>query len=285
MLVHTRTYGHYWGSEEVLDARERFSELNLTANYATTKVIPIVVSNSDGTAAEGAKVEFKLYNYAEFFPLATLTTDGKGFVRFTTGLGDLLVWASKKELFAFKKINVYSADTLRLVLNRNRMQPGTEYFDLVPPKISKAILPVSDQDKKINDRRLSQEDSIRNKTMISFKDSDWIRCYAKSHQMAEDTLMRVLRLSYGNWSEITEYLEKNQVTARNQIFPLLNGISDKDLSDTKATVLTDHLTGALANRVPAEIHSELFEKIHSGTPDRSGDAFTLAGFSMETHGP
>jgi len=260
MLVHTRTYGRYWGSEEVLDTRERFSELNLTANYATTKVIPVFVSNSDGTAAEGVKVEFKLYNYAEFFSLATLTTNGKGFVRFTTGLGDLLVWVSKGDLFAFKKLNVCSTDTLRLVLNKNRMEPGTAYFDMVPPKVSKAINPVSDQDKKINDCRLSQEDSIRNKTMTALKDSDWIRCYAKSHQMAEDTLMRVLRLSYGNWREIIEYLEKNQATARNQIFPLLNGISDKDLSDTKAAVLTDHLTGALANGVPAEMHSELFEK-------------------------
>jgi hypothetical protein len=75
MLIHTRTYGHYFETEKVLDARDRFSELNLTANYAATKQVTVQVIKSDGMAAESAKVEFKLYNYAEFYPLATILTD------------------------------------------------------------------------------------------------------------------------------------------------------------------------------------------------------------------
>ncbi len=121
MLIHTRTYGHYFGTEEVLDAQDRFSELNLTANYAVTKQITVQVNNGDGTPANSAKVEFKLYNYAEFYPLATILTDNMGAAKFTTGLGDLMVWASRDGYFAFKKLHVASTDTLHLVLSSKQM--------------------------------------------------------------------------------------------------------------------------------------------------------------------
>ena len=260
MLVHTRTYGRYFGSEEVLDTEDRFSELNLLGNYAKTKRVTILVSNSDGTPAAGAKVEFKVYNYAEFYPLASVQTDRNGTAKFTTGLGDLLVWASKEGKFAFQKLNGSTNDTLRLVLDKNRMDPHTENINLVPPKGSKAMPPASETDKKINDRQLATEDSIRNNYMLTFKDSDWIRTYAKTHQLATDTLMRVIRLSYGNWKEMISYIENNQTSARQMLFPLTYGISDKDLSDTKASILTDHLTGAMSAGKPSDIPTDLFEK-------------------------
>ena len=158
MLIHTRTYGHYFGTEEVLDAQDRFSELNLTANYAVTKQVIVQVNNNDGTPADSAKVEFKLYNYAEFYPLATILTNNKGTAKFTTGQGDLLVWASKDGYFAFKKLHVASTDTLHLVLSGKRKEPETEFMDLVPPAVSKPIQQVSETAKKINDHRLATED-------------------------------------------------------------------------------------------------------------------------------
>ena len=48
MLVHTRAYGHYFGNDPVITATDRFSELNLTANYATVKKITVLVKNSAG---------------------------------------------------------------------------------------------------------------------------------------------------------------------------------------------------------------------------------------------
>ena len=170
MLVHTRTYGRYFGSEEVLDAEDRFSELNLTSNYAKTKRVTILVNNSDGTPATSAKVEFKVYNYAEFYPLASVQTNGNGTVKFTTGLGDLLVWASKEGKFAFQKLNVSTTDTLHLVLDKNRMEPHTENLDLVPPKGSKALSPVTGTDKKINDRRSGLRKILSGtNTMLTFQ--------------------------------------------------------------------------------------------------------------------
>ncbi|HWS01430.1 MAG TPA: transglutaminase domain-containing protein, partial [Prolixibacteraceae bacterium] len=260
MLVHTRTYGRYFGSEEVLDAEDRFSELNLTSGYAATKKVTVLVNNSNGAAVGGAKVAFKLYNYAEFYPLATLETDSNGIARFTTGLGDLLVWASKEGQFAYKKVNVPTTDTLRLTLDGSHASTLTENLDMVPPKISKAILPVSDEDKRINDKRLAAEDSIRNSYMTTFKDSGWVSSYADKQMLPADTLMRILRLSYGNWKEMISYIENNKATARHLLFPLTLVISDKDLSDTRAAILGDHLSGSFAAQMPSDLPREIFEK-------------------------
>jgi len=260
MLVHTRTYGRYFGPEEVLDAEQRFSELNLTSNYATTKKITVLVNNSDGTASERAKVEFKLYNYAEFYPLATLLTDKAGSVQFTTGLGDLLIWASKEGKFAFQQFDVRKLDTLRLTLGKSPSETGSLSLDLVPPKATKAVVPASEMDQKTNDKRLANEDYIRNSYLATFRDTAWIRSYAQAHRLPEDSLIHVIRLSYGNWREIIAFIEKNQTNARHMIFPFLEGISDKEMSDTKSSVLTDHLVNTMALGTSAGLQASLYKK-------------------------
>lgn len=260
MLVHTKTYGHYFGTEEILDASDRFSELNLTPGYAKTKKITVMVTDSSGNPAAGAKVEFKLYNYAEFYPIATVLSDKEGAAKFTTGMGDLLVWASGNGRFAFDQLHVPAIDTLRLVLNRSVMENEKFNYDLVPPKVAKPLSPASEKEKKNNERRLAFEDSIRNRTMSLFKDSAWIISYAKTNRMAEDTLIRTLRLSYGNWKEMLNYIESNKGKARKLMFPLTYGISEKDLSDTKASVLTDHLAQTMETCGNLNIPSGYFEK-------------------------
>jgi len=260
MLVHCRTYGKYFGSEEVLDAEDRFSELNLTSNYADTKKVTVIVTNPNGKPEDASKVEFKLYNYAEFYPLATLLTDHLGSVRFTTGLGDLLVWASKGGKFVCGQLHVATTDTLRLVLGLPQQAPLTENLDLVPPKVTRPLAAPSEQAKKLNDKRMATEDSIRNHTMASFRDSDWIRSYARNNQLPVDSLMRIFRLSYGNWGEMVKYLQGYSKAERHLLLPLTAGISDKDLSDTKATILKDHLTTALAIGRTAETYDELYNQ-------------------------
>ncbi len=260
MLVHTRTYGRYFGPEEVINAEDRYSELNLTATYAKTKRVTVKVVDANGKSIEGAKVEFKLYNYAEFYPITATNTDKDGVVKFTTGLGNLLVWASKEGKFAYKDMVVSNTDTMHLVLANTQVEPHTEIFDLVPPGTYKAIKTASEQLKKVNDRRLAYEDSLRNRTMATFRDSSWIRMFAKKHEMNEDSVMRVFRLSYGNWNEITSYLESTNQKSRKFLFPLTSGVSAKDLSDTKSSVLTDHLQQTLATAKPEEMASDLFAR-------------------------
>jgi len=241
MLVHTRAYGRYMGSEDVVLATDRFSELNLTSNYATVKRITISVKNSDGTPADSAKVEYQLYNYAEYYPIASGVTNAKGFTSLNTGMGDLIVQAAKDGKFAYQKFSVPEKDTLVLVLKQTTPEKQSELFDLVPPHAVKGMLTVTDSDRKANNLRLVKEDSIRNARMKTFKDSAWIAGFAVRTKLPADTLTRLIKLSYGNWDQITAYLEKNAPKYRSTVLALALQLADKDLSDVQESILTDHL--------------------------------------------
>ena len=76
------------------------------------------VTDNNNVPVKNARVEYQLYNYAEFYPLAVVPTDDNGISQFETGLGDLLIWASDKDMFNYQKISVGETDTLNLVLNK-----------------------------------------------------------------------------------------------------------------------------------------------------------------------
>ncbi|MBQ9179116.1 MAG: transglutaminase domain-containing protein, partial [Prevotella sp.] len=78
MLMHTRAFGDYNGPEEVVLRTNNFTEINLIDNYAKTARIDFRVADGNGNPVEGAKVEFKIYNYAEFYTAVTKYTDSEG---------------------------------------------------------------------------------------------------------------------------------------------------------------------------------------------------------------
>lgn len=261
MLVHTRAYGRYFGPEDVVTATDRFSELNLTSNYATVKKVTIQVTNEDGSPADSAKVEYQLYNYAEYYPIASGYTNPQGLTSLNTGLGDLIIWAAKKGKFAYSKLSVPETDTLHLVLNQTRPAHKAELFDLVPPHAVKTTVTVSEEAKKQNDRRLAHEDSIRNATMATFKDSAWIAAFAKKTNLSVDTIGRLITLSYGNWDQISSYLEKNAPVNRKMTLEMAIQLSDKDYSDAQEAILTDHLLQTVHSRAPMQaVQGELFNR-------------------------
>ena len=241
MLVHTRAYGKYFGTDEVLTPEDRFSELNLSSNYATTKKITISVKEANGTPADSAKVEFQLYNYAEYYPIASGYTNSKGFTSLTTGMGDLVIWAAKNGKFAYQKFSVPEKDTLQLVLDQTIPSHKTESFDLIPPHAIKVAINVTDEAKKANNIRLTREDSIRNTYMKTFKDSVWITEFAVKTKLPIDTISRLIKLSYGNWDQISAYLEKNAKPYHSTVLELAIQLADKDYSDAPESILTDHL--------------------------------------------
>lgn len=261
MLVHTRAYGRSLGTENVIHNEDRFSELNLSSNYATTKNITVWVKNADGTPADSTKVEFQLYNYAEYYPIATAYTNASGFASLTTGMGDLIIWAAKDGKLAYQKFSVPEKDTLQLLLNQTVPANKSESFDLVPPHVVKVNLKITDDARKANDRRLKQEDSIRNATMKTFKDSVWIAEFAAKTKLPVDTIARLIKLSYRNWDQLSAYLEKNAVPYRSTVLELAIQLSDKDYSDAPEAILTDHLVqtaqSGLQKLVPSK---ELFTR-------------------------
>ena len=261
MLVHTRAFGRYFGSEDVVNATDRFSELNLTSNYATVKKVIISVKNSSGTPVDSAKVEFQLYNYAEYYPIATAITDSRGMASLSTGMGDLVIWSSKDGKFAYQKLSVPEKDTLELVLSQSVPANISESFDLVPPHAAKVELNVTPEARKENDRLLAREDSIRGAWMKTFKDSVWIAGFVEKTKLPFDTVSRFIKLSYGNWDQISAYLEKNTKLYRSTVLAMANELSDKDFSDAKESVLTDHLVQTARSGVQKMVaEKDIFNK-------------------------
>ncbi len=94
MLMHTRVFGRYDGPEEKMLESSTFTEINLIDNYAKTARIDFHIVNADGTPAAGARIDFMIYNYAEFNPVVTKYADASGSTFLTAGMGDMMVWAS-----------------------------------------------------------------------------------------------------------------------------------------------------------------------------------------------
>ena len=105
MLMHTRAFGDYNGPEEVMLRTSNFTEINLTSNYAPVASVDFYVKDSEGKPVENARVEFKIYNYAEFFTAVAKYTDAKGHTSLSAGIGDLVVWASKDGKYAYQKVS------------------------------------------------------------------------------------------------------------------------------------------------------------------------------------
>ena len=90
-------------------------------NYAHTGRVDVRVVDAAGRPLVGVPVEFKVYNYGEFYTVATKTTDAKGSTFLTAGQGDMLIYASKPDAkgtyrFGFEKVTFGKDKQVRLQL-------------------------------------------------------------------------------------------------------------------------------------------------------------------------
>lgn len=252
MLVHTRAYGAYRGNEPVIDRQERFAELNLIQNYAAAKTIFVKVATADNQPVANASVEYQLYNYAEFYPIAKGTTNDKGISSITTGLGDLLIWAYQDEKWGYKKISVDKMDSVTVFISDKHSPEFSEKFDMIPP-VEKNSLPskITPKDRDRNTYRLHREDSIRMLYMATFKDSAWVASFAKQQGLDANRLLPIFNQSYGNWQEIADFISGTTATQKEWAILMLETITEKDIRDTRAEILKDHLLNSFNYNNPA----------------------------------
>ncbi|MDE7411502.1 MAG: transglutaminase domain-containing protein [Paramuribaculum sp.] len=227
MYMHARTF----------DKNPR--TVNVTANYAPTDSLTVTITDSEGCPVKNAVVTFRLYNYAELYPIITTHSDSDGNASIICGLGDLIVWASDKDKFGFKKISVGETrqDTISLTYN------PTSYFsadlDLIPPKPSNSLPVVSDSLRNANNIRLAHEDSIRNSHI-----SRHLTVPPSSLNITDSALYarasRIYTLARGNHDEITTFLHQIPREKISQAITLLENISEKDVSDIHSSILMDH---------------------------------------------
>lgn len=226
MMMHTRVFGDYHGQEDIVLRTPTYTEINVTPNYAPTRRVYIRITDTNGKAVPQAQVEFKIYNYAEFYTAVSRLTDNEGKTSLVSGHGDLLVWASKDGRFNYRKVNFASDTAVTIVLNKIVGQSISEALDIHVPQANYTLPPVSQAQRNQNDIDLAREDSLRKSYEQTMPALPTIATETDS----------ILWKSRGNAAVIRAFL--SQYGAKG--LPLLRTLTDKDLRDITFPVLTDH---------------------------------------------
>jgi transglutaminase-like putative cysteine protease len=256
MLVHTKVFGDYPEKAEVVNKGDDYTEINVISNYAETKKIYVKVVDKNSKPVENAQVDFGLYNYAEFYPIASKPTDKKGMAYLTTGYGTLVIWASRNGQFASEKITVASTDTLKLKLAANKGKEKNLEYDLYPPVEPKPYQINVDRAK--NDQRVKLENGIREKYRATFIDSVSAVKFAQEKNLDPKLVWKYIKLSEGNWSEIKAFLNGAASENKDYLFGILAQVSEKDLRDTRAAILNDHFYSTLSLQKEEKLNNETF---------------------------
>lgn len=257
LLMHTRAFGNYNGPEEVMLRTRNFTEINLIDNYAATASTQVQVIDRTGAPVKGARVEFRIYNYGEFYPAATKYTDKNGKTSLTAGKGDMLVWASKDGWYGYRKVTFGKDGKVDVMLNKSNSKksgPTYETFDIVPP-VEKAIMPkVSPEMAAANKLRFAREDSIRKAYEATFVDADKAKSLCPA---AADYLVK----ARGNWKTILEFMNRHSDNS-DRALGVLKGLNDKDMRDVPMAILEDAFnarSSQLSQRVEYEMITSPFK--------------------------
>lgn len=241
MLVHTRAFGHYSGGEKLVRREKLFSEINTLDRYAVTKELKIRVTDTSGLPVAGAETGFMLYNYAEFYPIARLKCDQAGECSLTTGLGSLLIWAEDGIRCGFTLAS--ASDTIAEVRISSLISEGSVDLDLTVPPVLTPYPGIDAELLRENNRAIRRGDSIRNAYIISWQKGINAVTISDKAGIPEERILKILEASMGNYRSISSYIEQAGSKAGLAI-RILENISSKDLRDTPAEVLNDHLTNA-----------------------------------------
>ena len=280
MLMHTRAFGDYNGPEEVMLRTSNFTEINLTSNYAPVAPIDFYVKDSEGKPVENARVEFKIYNYAEFFTAVTKYTDANGHTSLSAGIGDLVVWASKDGKYTYQKVSFGKQKEATLTLPEGAptssvgaletsAPPKCTYLDIVPPKENPQLPYVSDEMHKENQRRFALEDSIRKAYTATFPTMEEAK---RINERGAENIFK----SRGNKQTIVDFIKRHSDN-EDRVMGILATLSDKDLRDITTEILEDSYnatTDQLSPRVEDELitipFKQYFEKAFN---KKAADAF------------
>lgn len=234
MMVHSNCFGKYAGNEDVNFQNALYAKINMLGNYAPTKKISITVKDpvSEKPVA-GADVMFKLYNYSEYYTLATIKTNEQGVAQLTTGLGDLLIWATDGTRYNYAKIDVREQEQMELYLSREAGTAYVDMLDIVPPAAGEAKVIPTQEKVDLNNRRKAYEDSLRHAYTATFPNP-------KDYHQFGDRFQEFLRKSEGNYKVILQFMTEEcheESAGIEYAWDYLRSFSDKDMRDIPLEIL------------------------------------------------
>ena len=288
MLMHTKVFGRYDGPEEVVLQSPNYTEVNLIDNYATTARMDFQVvwspdaPNKDaGKPVEGARVDFCIYNYAEFYPAVSKYTDAEGRTFTSAGLGDMLVWASKGHSFGFTRVSFGAQTEATIVL---QYYAGDKYatpvgvkeaFTLVPPPENVQLPEVTPEQRAANDARFAQEDALRHAYEATFPTPEQALSFVREKGY-EDALSACILRSRGNAEVIKAFMAES--TDHKKVEAIFASLSTKDLQDISLPMLQAFYRAEpfLGSRIENEFLSDYYAFFQSG----EGAAATRKGIQV-----
>ena len=233
MLMHTKVFGRYDGPEEVVLESPNYTEVNLIDNYATTARADFRVVDATGKPVEGARVDFCIYNYAEFYPAVSKYTDADGRTFLSSGLGDLLIWASKDGAYGYAKCSFGKDKEVTVTLGQ---VPEAEAFDIVPPPENVRLPEVTPAQRAENDRRFAYEDSLRHAYEATFPTHEEALAFTQEHGYGHHMVFPI-EWSRGNWRTIEAFMSMAEDHER--VEHLFLTLSRKDFHDITLPILMD----------------------------------------------
>ena len=294
MLMHTKAFGDYNGPEEVMLRTSNYTEINLIDNYGSSARIDFSIEDEAGNPVDGARVDFKIYNYAEFCTVVTKYTvaDGKTFL--SAGKGDMMIWASKGGKYGFAKASFGKDKNIVIRLNHevgaDAMQKEVFFrdsFDIVPPPERANIPEVSPEARAKNLERFAYEDSIRHAYLATFFNKESALATLKANGLIEEQnitrngvtflaakgekltpsdangkisakaqkMIDFLVASSGNHDVILSFLVQHQ-DRLDRAINLLSTLSAKDLRDMQMIILEDNFN-AKSDELSPRVENEM----------------------------
>jgi len=215
MILHTKVAGDYHGDEDVIDRNAIYTEINVIRGYVPARRSTVTVFDANGNIVEGANVEFKIYNYAEFFTVSRQTSDSNGQAALDMGLGDMMVWAWKDGMFGMEKV---SSESVSVTLSQKAGERFSADFDIIPPANNPLPNLATKEQMEENGRRIAKEDQYRESLHTKPVNIDVIQSFKE------------------NMSAYPQLMAEADV--------VLKTISNKDHRDITLDVLEDAVSGS-----------------------------------------
>ena len=158
LILHTKVFGDYHGDEDVIRRTPCYTEINVIRGYVPARRSVVTVVDAAGKPVAGARVEFKIYNYGEYYTVAAYQTDRNGQAALDMGCGDMVAWASKDDRFG---LAVIDGEAATVTLDHQVGERFSLDLDIVPPAENPLPSGASSEEVARNAERLRYEDAFR----------------------------------------------------------------------------------------------------------------------------